>query len=104
MKKNVEQELRELEGMNNKRLALLAKNNVITLDDFAGLSTFDLLDKEDGIFRSLETDEKSINEMIMKAREKWFVDEKTTESNEKKDESLKEEAKAETTSSEKLDE
>ena len=57
-------------------LALLAKNDIITLDDFAVLSTFDLLDKEEGIFNSLDLDETAINNMIMKAREKWFIEEK----------------------------
>ena len=40
-----------LEGINNKMLALLAKNNFKSLDDFAGLSNFDLLDKNEGIFK-----------------------------------------------------
>ena len=59
-------------------LALLAVNNILTLDDFAGLSTFDLLDKEEGIFRELDLDEATVNSMIMKAREKWFTDKKET--------------------------
>ena len=53
-------------------LAILAKNDIISLDDFAGLSTFDLLDKKEGIFKDLDLDEKVINDMIMKSREKWF--------------------------------
>ena len=57
-------------------LALLANNDIITLDDFAGLSTFDLLDKNEGIFKELELDEAVINQMIMKAREHWFTEEK----------------------------
>mgnify|MGYP000498204930 CR=1 FL=1 len=40
------------------------------------LSNFDLIDNEVGIFKSLELDETIINNMIMKAREKWFADEK----------------------------
>ena len=73
---DVDNNLKNLEGINNKMLALLAKNNIISLDDFAGLSNFDLLDKEEGIFKTLELDESLINNMIMKAREKWFADEK----------------------------
>ncbi len=68
-------ELKNLTGINNKMLALLANNEICTLDDFAGLSTLDLLDKEDGIFRELDVDEKIVNDMIMKAREKWFKEE-----------------------------
>ena len=74
--KNVEQDLKLLKGIDNKMLALLAINNTLTLDDFAGLATFDLLDKEEGIFRELELEEETVNSMIMKAREKWFVEEK----------------------------
>ncbi len=74
--KNIEKQLREIEGIDNKMLALLAKNDIITLDDFAGLSTFDLLDKEEGIFKGLDLDEELVNSMIMKAREGWFTEEK----------------------------
>ena len=78
MKKILMNDLKILEGMDNKMLALLAINNILTLDDFAGLDTFDLLDKEEGIFRELELEEATVNSMIMKAREKWFAEEKET--------------------------
>ena len=67
-------ELKNLNGMNNKMLSLLAQNNILTIDDFADLASFELLDKEEGIFKSLDLEENLINEMIMKAREKWFVE------------------------------
>ena len=70
-----DQELLNLNGINNKMLALLAKNSIYTLDDFANLDTYDLLDKNEGIFNKLDIDEKIVNDMIMKAREKWFMDE-----------------------------
>ncbi len=70
-----DQELINLYGINNKMLALLAKNDIYTLDDFANLATYDLLDKEEGIFKKLDIEEKTVNDMIMKAREKWFKDE-----------------------------
>ena len=57
-------------------LALLAKNNILTLNDFADLATFELIDKEEGIFKSLDLDEDKINKMIMKARENWFEEQK----------------------------
>ena len=63
---------KNLNGMNNKMLALLAVNDITTLDDFADLATFDLIDKEEGIFKDLDIEEKVVNDMIMKAREKWF--------------------------------
>jgi len=74
--KDIEKDLKQLEGINNKMLALLAKNNIISLNDFADLSNYDLLDSKEGIFRSLELDENNVNNMIMKAREKWFADDK----------------------------
>ena len=70
-----DQELLNLNDINNKMLALLAINGIYTLDDFANLATFDLLDKNEGIFRKLDIEEKTVNGMIMKAREKWFKDE-----------------------------
>ena len=70
-----DEELKKLEGINNKMLSLLAKNNILTLNDFADLATFELTDKEDGIFKNLDIDEKVVDSMIMKAREKWFVEE-----------------------------
>ena len=72
-------ELKNLEGMTNKMLALLATNDVYTLNDFADLATFDLIDSEEGIFKGLEIPEDQINKMIMKAREKWFNEEENLE-------------------------
>ena len=68
--------LLNLEGMDSKMLSLLAQNNIITLDDFADLATFELIDKEVGIFKDLELDQRVVDGMIMKAREKWFAEEK----------------------------
>ena len=70
-----DEELKNLEGINNKMLSLLAKNNIVTLNDFADLATFELTDKVEGIFKNLDIDEKAVDSMIMKAREKWFVEE-----------------------------
>ena len=72
---NLSEELINLKGMNNKMLALLAENSIYTLDDFADLATYDLMDKNEGIFKELDIEEKTVNDMIMKAREKWFKDE-----------------------------
>ena len=70
-----DQELINLNGISNKMLALLAKNDIHTLNDFANLATYDLIDKDEGIFKKLDIEEKTVNDMIMKAREKWFKDE-----------------------------
>ena len=75
--KNINDEkLKKLEGMDNKILAELAKAKILTINDFADLASFELLDKEEGILKDLDIDEELINNMIMKARESWFVDEK----------------------------
>ena len=71
-----DQELKNLDGIDNKMLSLLAQNNILTIDDFADLASFELIDKEEGIFRDLDVDENLINDMIMKAREKWFSEDK----------------------------
>ena len=36
-------ELKKLDGMNNKMLSLLAQNNIVTIDDFADLASFELI-------------------------------------------------------------
>ncbi len=70
-----DENLKNLDGVNNQILAELAKANILTMDDFADLATFELIDKEDGILRKLDLDEEKVNNMIMKAREKWFTKE-----------------------------
>ncbi len=71
-----DESLKKLEGMSNNILAELAKAKILTLNDFADLATFELIDKEEGILKDLDIDEETANKMIMKARENWFVDEK----------------------------
>ena len=66
--------LKNLEGMNTSILAKLANSNILTIDDFADLATFELIDNEEGILRDLDLDEDFVNKMIMKARENWFVE------------------------------
>ena len=72
----LDEDLKNLKGMTIQMLALLAKENILTLNDFAELASFELIDKEEGIFKKLDLDEKLVNEMIMQAREKWFVEDK----------------------------
>ena len=55
-------------------LATLAQNKILTLNDFADLSTYDLIDKTEGILKEFDIDENTANSMIMKAREGWFED------------------------------
>ena len=65
-------DLKNLKGMSIPMLALLAKENILNLNDFADLASYELIDKEEGIFRTLEVEEAVVNEMIMEAREKIF--------------------------------
>ena len=37
---------------------------------------FELIDKEEGILKNFDLDEDTVNKMIMKAREHWFVEDK----------------------------
>ena len=67
-----DEDLKKLNGITIPMLALLAKENILTLGDFADLASYELIDKEEGIFRKLELDEENVNQMIMSAREKSF--------------------------------
>ena len=67
-----DENLKKIEGMTLPMLAILAKENILTLNDFAELATFELIDKEEGIFRSLDVEEELVNNMIMEARKNWF--------------------------------
>ena len=67
-----DENLKNIEGMTIPMLALLAKENILTLNDFAELATFELIDKEEGIFKSLDVEEDLVNNMIMEARKNWF--------------------------------
>ena len=66
------EELKNINGMTIPMLALLAKENILTLNDFAELAAFELIDKEEGILRSLDIEEELANNMIMEARKNWF--------------------------------
>ena len=67
-----DEDLKNINGMTISMLALLAKENILTLNDFAELAAFELIDKEEGILRSLDIEEELANNMIMEARKNWF--------------------------------
>ena len=69
-----DEKLKNLDGMSNNILAELAKAKILTMEDFADLASFELIDKEEGILKNLDIDEELINQMIMKARESWFTE------------------------------
>ena len=66
-----DEKLKNLKGMNNSILAELAKSNILNVNDFADLATFELIDKEEGILKELDLDEEIANNMIMEARSFW---------------------------------
>ena len=51
---------------------LRSKEDILNLNDFADLASYELIDKEEGIFRKLDLEEDSVNQMIMEAREKIY--------------------------------
>tara|TARA_Y100001970_G_C14252617_1_gene872938 strand:+ start:2501 stop:4021 length:1521 start_codon:yes stop_codon:yes gene_type:complete len=67
-----DEDLKNLNGITVEMLALLAKENILTLSDFADLATYELVDNEEGIFKNLEVEEVVVNQMIMEARQKIF--------------------------------
>ncbi len=67
-----DEDLKNLNGMTIPMLALLAKENIVDLNGFADLASYELLDNEEGIFRKLDLNEEIVNQMIMDARDKIF--------------------------------
>jgi len=65
---NVSDDLKNMKGLTLDMLAALGNAGVKTLDDFADLAADELLD----IVGEKAMDEKTANELIMKAREHWF--------------------------------
>ena len=57
-------------------LVALGERGVKSLDDFADLSTDELLDASDGIFKGIDISREDADGMIMAARAHWFADEK----------------------------
>ena len=56
--------------------SLLANAKILTINDFAELATYELIDKDEGILRNLDLEEEAVNKMIMTARENWFANQK----------------------------
>lgn len=70
----MEKELIELEGMNKEVLAVLVKENIKTLDDFAELATDELTDM---LPKGMLTNSQA-SDMIVKARAHWFAEDEAT--------------------------
>lgn len=63
-------DLLEMEGMNEALAHEMAAQDIVTMEDLAGLAVDDLL-----VFS--EVDEAQAGQLIMKARESWFTDDKS---------------------------
>lgn len=70
-KLKVEQALIDLPGMRSDLLVAIAKQKIITLDDFADLATDELLD----MIPKGSVKQNEAEAMIMEARKHWFADE-----------------------------
>lgn len=66
--KEMSDELRNMEGVDDQLAQQLAKHQILTMDDLAELATDDLLE-------IVEMSEERAAKLIMKAREPWFTDE-----------------------------
>jgi N utilization substance protein A len=66
---NVSDDLKNMEGLTLDMVAALGNAGVKTLDDFADLASDELMEIAGNMT------EKQANELIMKAREHWFVQE-----------------------------
>ncbi len=64
----VSPELKELKGLDTEMLAKLAKNEILTIDDLAELST-------DELCEIIKLEPEQASELIMAARAHWFEDE-----------------------------
>ncbi|MBF95946.1 MAG: transcription termination/antitermination protein NusA [Pelagibacterales bacterium] len=68
VKLGIEDEMKEIEGLDQEMIVILGKNNIKTKNDLADLSSDELLEILEGKFDNNEEADK----IIMKAREDWF--------------------------------
>ena len=69
---NISKELENIKKFSLNDLIKLGENNIKKLDDLANLSSDELLD----IFETTNLKKKDADEIIMKARESWFKEDK----------------------------
>ncbi len=70
-------DLAETEGLNDAMLVALGKDDIKSLEDFAGLAPDELTDRDDGILRSFGMTEDVATDLVMQARVKvgWITQE-----------------------------
>ena len=68
--KGLDAQLEELDGMTPQLMIILTENDILNLDDFAGLSGDELHEMVSGNMLSID----QANDLIMKARSHWFAD------------------------------
>ena len=67
-----DENLRKIKRHDNKYACILANENILNLNDFADLASYELIDKEEGIFRKLELDEEMVNQHDYGSKRKNF--------------------------------
>lgn len=65
---NLDDGLSDIEGLTPQMLVALGDNDVKSLEDFAGLTTDELMSEEDGIWREFDLDHGELDELIMACR------------------------------------
>ena len=68
----VSDDLAELRGLTAAMLVTLGENDIKSRDDFADLSTDELISAEDGLLREFGLTEIDANAIVMAARAHWF--------------------------------
>jgi len=71
----VADDLAGLEGLSGAMLVALGEAGIKTLDDFADLSSDELIDREEGVLREFGLSGEEANALVMAARAHWFDDE-----------------------------
>ena len=71
----VSDELAAIPGLSPAMAVTLGEADIRSLDDFADLSTDEVIDQDDGVLRDYALTEEEANRLIMAARAHWFDDE-----------------------------
>ena len=75
----VDDELAGVPGLTAAMLVTLGEQGIATRDDFAGLSSDELIDPEEGVLRDYGLTDADADAVIMAARAHWFEDEEPDE-------------------------
>ena len=65
---NMSDQLKDIDGISVEMLIALGENDVQSLEDFAGLTTDELLSNEDGIWKNFDLDAEDLDQLIIDCR------------------------------------